>query len=100
MAGEIALTPEDMRNAAIFMRTQLETITGEMRDLKSRVDEVANSTWKGNAKEKYVPMFDETYSNVLQALTESINGLSKGLDATVDAFEQTDDGLAVGYGGG
>ena len=99
MADRIKLSPQEMYAAAKTMRDKRDVITEEMRVLKINVDETMEH-WEGKAKAAYLPLFNETYDNVLNALTESINGLADGLDGAAKAFEDTDDGIAGAYGEG
>jgi WXG100 family type VII secretion target len=90
------MTPQEMYDAAKFMKDRLEAITTEMGSLKTRVDDTA-SRWEGRAKDAFVPVFEDTHKQVLQALTDSINGLATGLDESAKALEQTDEGIANAF---
>jgi WXG100 family type VII secretion target len=94
----IMMTPQEMYDAANFMRARLEAITSEMNDLKNRVDDTM-SRWEGKAKDAYCPMFAQAHTQVQNALTESITGLSQAIDESARAIEETDASIAGAFKG-
>lgn len=46
MAGNIKMTPEELRGGASFLRTTLENLNAQVQALKGKIDEVTGN-WEG-----------------------------------------------------
>lgn len=65
MAGQIAVTPEELRSQATHYTRGADSVDNVLSDLKSTQEQI-RAEWKGNAFEKYDMKFQELSGKVTQ----------------------------------
>lgn len=99
MSESIMITPEELNDAATFLRQRLEAMNQEVSQLKSKIDDVS-SRWKGAAQQSFINQFEnDMYPILRDTLPQVIDGVASELDAAANAFRETDASLASAYKG-
>lgn len=97
MSERIMMTPQELNDAATFLRQRLEAINQEVASLKSRIDDVS-SRWEGSAQQSFINQFEnDMYPILRDTLPQVIEGISDELDAAANAIRQVDLELANAY---
>ena len=97
--AQIRMTPEELRNAANFIREREQAITSEVNSLKSKIDEVT-SNWEGAAQSSFIETFEGNLYPVLRdTVPEVMQGLNAQLNGAADALEQADEQVAQAFRG-
>lgn len=97
--AQIRITPEELRNAAGFLEQRLESINGEVGQLKSKIDEVS-SDWEGASQSSFVETFEnDMYPILRDTLPQVIEGICGQLNGAADAIEQADEEVAKAFKG-
>lgn len=97
--AQIRMTPEELRNAANFIREKEQAITTEVNSLKSKIDEVT-SNWEGAAQSSFIETFEGNLYPVLRdTVPEVMQGLNAQLNGAADALEQADEQVAQAFRG-
>lgn len=95
----IRITPEELRNAATFLGNRLETINGEVTQLKSKIDEIT-AEWEGAAQSSFVDTFETNMYPVLSdTLPQVIEGIMAQLTAAADTLEAADQQISDAFKG-
>ncbi|MGI6216401.1 MAG: WXG100 family type VII secretion target [Coriobacteriales bacterium] len=97
MAGQIRVTPEQMRSRASEYRTEASNVG----DVISRMDTLLNelqAEWEGEASSAYAARFDELRPGFVKA-QDLINEIAQSLDSTAAALEETDANVASAFRG-
>ncbi|UQS84307.1 WXG100 family type VII secretion target [Bombilactobacillus thymidiniphilus] len=90
MAGQIAVTPDELRQQATHYTKGADNVDSTLSDLKNMQEQI-RSEWKGNAFEKYDQKFQELSGKVTefsQLLREIKGQLDKSAQAMQDADNQ------------
>ncbi len=97
--AQIRITPEELRNAAGFLEQRLESINGEVGQLKSKIDEVSGD-WEGAAQSSFIETFEnDMYPILRDTLPQVIEGICGQLTGAADAIEQADAEVAKAFKG-
>lgn len=97
--AQIRITPEELRNAASFLEQRLESINGEVGQLKSKIDEVSGD-WEGAAQSSFIETFEnDMYPILRDTLPQVIEGICSQLNGAADAIEQADEEVAKAFRG-
>ena len=92
MAGQIRITPEQMRQRAGEVRTQGETFQDVINRMQNIIGELLTE-WEGNASRS----FDEQFNRLKPSFNDMrrlIDDMGGQLDATANAVEQLDQDIA------
>ena len=92
MAGQIRLTPEQMRQRAGEVRTQGETFQDVINRMQNIINEL-NTEWEGAASRA----FDEQFTRLKPSFNDMrrlIDDIGSQLDATANSIEQLDNEIA------
>lgn len=92
MAGQIRITPEQMRTRANQYRNEAEVVNGVIRNMDSLLSQLQGE-WEGAASESYAARYTELRKGFVEA-EELINEIAKALDATAKIVEETDTSIA------
>ncbi|MBR3316870.1 MAG: WXG100 family type VII secretion target [Atopobiaceae bacterium] len=94
MAGQIRITPDQMRTRANEYRVEaghVEDVIGKMDRLLTQLQ----SEWEGEASRAYSARFGELRPGFVKA-KELIDEIARALDTTAAALEDTDARIAAG----
>ncbi|BAR04897.1 hypothetical protein A200_00325 [Parascardovia denticolens IPLA 20019] len=92
MAGQIRITPDQMRSRAGEYRNEANKI----QDVISKMDSLLNqlqSEWEGQSAQAYAQKFAELRPGFVKA-EDLTNDIAKSLDATAQSLESTDQNIA------
>ena len=92
MAGQIRLTPDQMRQRSGEVRTQGETFGGVIDRMQGIINEL-RTEWEGQASERFEDQFTRLKPS-FQQMRELIDDIGGQLNATADAVEQLDRDIA------
>ena len=99
MSERIMMTPQELNDAATFLRQRLEAINQEVSQLKSKIDDVS-SRWEGAAQQSFINRFEnDMYPILRDTLPQVIDGVASELDAAANAIRETDASLASAFKG-
>ena len=92
MAGQIRITPDQMRQRAGEVRTQGQNFQEVIDKMQNLINEL-QSEWEGQASTQFAQQFDSLKPsfNDMRQLIDDIGGQ---LDATAGAIEQLDQEIA------
>ena len=96
MAGQIRLTPEQMRQRAGEVRTQGETFQDVVNRMQSIINEL-QSEWEGQASRAFAEQF-ERLKPAFNDMRQLIDDIGTQLNSTADAVEQLDMDIAGKFG--
>ena len=97
--AQIRITPEELRDAASFLRQRLDAINNEVASLHSKIDEVTGN-WEGAAQSSFIDTFEnDMYPILRDTLPQVVEGISGQLDGAADAIEQADEEVAKAFKG-
>ena len=97
MAGQIRITPDQMRSRANEYRVEADNVGNVI----SRMDTLLNalqSEWEGEASAAYKARFNELRPGFVKA-QDLINEIAQSLDATAQTLEETDANIASAFRG-
>jgi WXG100 family type VII secretion target len=97
MAGQIRITPDQMRSRASEYRTEASNVG----DVISKMDTLLNELqeeWEGEASRAYESRFEELRPSFVKA-QDLINEIAQSLDATAQSLEETDQNIASQFRG-
>ena len=99
MAGRIAMTPEELRDAATFLDNSREDINEKINSVESKVNEVADN-WEGAAQSTFIDGFTNDMLPLLKSDFPSIlEGIAAQLRGAADALESADEEIANAFKG-
>lgn len=99
MSERIMMTPQELNDAATFLRQRLEAINQEVFQLKNKIGDVS-SRWEGAAQQSFINQFEnDMYPILRDTLPQVINGVASELDAAANAIRDTDASLASAFKG-
>ena len=97
MAGQIRITPDQMRGRAGEYRNEAE----KLGEIISRMDSLLSSLqgeWEGEASQSYATRYGELKPGFVKA-QELIGEIAASLDATARIVEETDSSIASQFRG-
>lgn len=97
MAGQIRITPDQMRSRANEYRVEADNVGNVI----TRMDSLLNalqSEWEGEASAAYEARFNELRPGFVKA-QDLINEIAQSLDATAQSLEETDANIASAFRG-
>ena len=92
MAGQIRLTPEQMRQRAGEVRNQGETFQDVINRMQNIINEL-QTEWEGQASRAFAEQFDRL-KPAFNDMRRLIDDIGTQLDATSNAVEQLDQEIA------
>lgn len=92
MAGQIRITPEQMRERATQYRTEADTVNGVISKMDSLLGQL-QSEWEGASSESYAARYQELKPGFVKA-EELIREIAAALDSTARIIEETDQDIA------
>jgi len=96
MAGQIRMTPEQMRTRAGNFRTEGNNVDQTIGKMQSLIGEL-NTEWEGQAAQKFSEQFDQLKPSFVK-MKDLINDIAQQLDQTANAVEQMDRDIASKFG--
>ncbi|MCT6851118.1 MAG: WXG100 family type VII secretion target [Staphylococcus epidermidis] len=95
MAGQIAVTPEELRSQATHYTRGADSVDNVLSDLKSTQEQI-RAEWKGNAFEKYDMKFQELSGKVTQ-FSQLLREIKSQLDKSAQAMEDADNQIGQSW---
>jgi WXG100 family type VII secretion target len=92
MAGQIRMTPDQMRVRAGEYRTQASNVEQVIQKMDTLLTNL-QAEWEGNASEAYATKFGQLRPSFVEA-KNLIDDIAKALDQTANAVESTDNEIA------
>jgi WXG100 family type VII secretion target len=96
MAGQIRLTPGEMRGRANEVREEGNKFQGVI-DQMTRIINVLQTEWEGAAARSFAEQF-ESLKPSFNSMKELLEDISTQLNQTADAVEQMDQEIASKFG--
>lgn len=97
MAGQIRITPEQMRSRAGEYRNEAATVSQVISKMDSLLAAL-QSEWEGAASESYAQRYAELKPG-FQKAQQLIEEIAAALDKTAAQVEETDNAIAQGFRG-
>lgn len=97
MAGQIRITPDQMRERANQYRNEAETVNGVIGKMDSLL-QALQGEWEGSASESYAARYQELKPGFMKA-EELIREIAAALDSTARIVEETDTSIASQFRG-
>ena len=97
MAGQIRITPDQMRERANQYRNEAETVNGVIGKMDSLL-QALQGEWEGSASESYAARYQELKPGFMKA-EELIREIAAALDSTARIVEETDTSIANQFRG-
>lgn len=92
MAGQIRITPDQMRERANQYRAEADTVNGVISTMDNLLGQL-QSEWEGSASESYAARYQELKPGFMKA-EELIREIATALDSTAKIVEETDASIA------
>ena len=92
MAGQIRLTPEQMRQRAGEVRTQGQTFQDVINRMQNIINEL-QTEWEGQASRSFYDQFNRL-KPAFNDMRQLIDDIGSQLDATANAVENLDQEIA------
>jgi len=92
MAGQIRMTPDQMRQRAGEVRNQGETFQDVINRMQGIINEL-QTEWEGQASRAFAEQFDRLKPS-FNEMRRLIDDIGTQLDATANAVEQLDQEIA------
>lgn len=97
MAGQIRITPDQMRERAKQYRVEADTVNGVINKMDSLLQQLQDE-WEGASSESYAVRYQELKPGFMKA-EELIREIAAALDATAKIVEETDIEIANQFKG-
>ena len=97
MAGQIRITPDQMRDRANQYRNEADTVNGVIGQMDSLLSALQGE-WEGAASESYAARYQELKPSFMKA-ENLIREIAAALDSTARIVEETDSNIASQFGG-
>lgn len=97
MAGQIRITPDQMRSRAGEYRVEADNVGSVISRMDSLLSAL-QSEWEGEASNAYASRFQELRPGFVRA-QELITEIAQSLDSTAQALEETDANIASAFRG-
>lgn len=92
MAGQIRITPDQMRERASQYRAEADTVNGVISKMDSLLEQL-RSEWEGASSESYAARYEELKPGFMKA-EQLIREIASALDSTAKIVEETDTEIA------
>ena len=96
MAGQIRMTPDQMRQRANEFRTEGDNTEQVISKMQSLINNLMQE-WEGQASMKFNDQFEQLKPS-FQKMRELISDIGSQLDQTAQAVEQMDQDIASKFG--
>lgn len=97
MAGQIRITPDQMREKANRYRSEAEAVNAVIGNMDTLLEQL-QSEWEGAASESYAVRYSELKPG-FQKAEALIREIAKALDDTAKIVEETDASIANQFRG-
>lgn len=97
MAGQIKMTPEEVRESAKQYRQQAEVVDGVISKMDTLLAQL-QSQWEGSGSQSYAARYADLKPSFTRAV-ELINEVATALDGAANAIERGDMEAARQFGG-
>ena len=97
MAGQIKMTPEEVRESAKQYRQQAEVVDGVITKMETLLAQL-QSQWEGSGSQSYAARYADLKPSFTRAV-ELINEVATALDGAANAIERGDMEAARQFGG-
>lgn len=97
MAGQIRITPDQMRSRAGQYRNEASNVGNVISSMDSLLNAL-RSEWEGAASDSYANRFAELRPGFVKA-QDLINEIAQALDSTAQTLEETDSSIASSFRG-
>ncbi|MBE5969313.1 MAG: WXG100 family type VII secretion target [Lachnospiraceae bacterium] len=97
MAGQIRITPDQMRDRANQYRVEADNVNAVIAKMDSLLEQL-QSEWEGSASESYAVRYGELKPGFMKA-EELIREIAAALDSTAQIVEETDASIAGQFRG-
>ncbi|MFH8472430.1 WXG100 family type VII secretion target [Streptomyces sp. NPDC018000] len=89
--GNINISPEEMREASIWLQHQKELMQQSLHEANTKMDEMVEAAYSTPGSETKFRPFWEEYKNGTDKAIEGLQGVSEFIKQVADAFVDTDD---------
>ena len=93
MAGQIRITPDQMRDRATQYRTEASNVGDVIQHMDSLL-QALQEEWEGSAAQAYSSRFQELRPGFVKA-QDLITEIAQSLDATAQSLEDTESNIAA-----
>lgn len=97
MAGQIRITPDQMRSRANEYRVEADNVGSVISKMDSLLNAL-QSEWEGESSRAYASRFAELRPSFVKA-QDLINEIAQSLDTTAQTLEETDSNIASAFRG-
>lgn len=97
MAGQIRISPDQMRSRASQYRNEADNVGNVISQMDSLLNAL-RSEWEGAASDSYSERFAELRPGFVKA-QDLINEIAQSLDSTAQSLEETDSNIASSFRG-
>lgn len=94
MAGQIRITPAELRDGANTLGQQLSEAMGVLGNMKATVDGVC-ANWEGAAQNSFVETFEQLYKQISEALPSTVEGIQSMMNGAADGLEEADSQISA-----
>jgi WXG100 family type VII secretion target len=98
MGQSIQVTTEDVRALSDNCIQTGGNVASELNGLLGRVNAVVSGSWVSSASGAFDGYFKEFHTGWMK-VQDALQGISQQLRGAADAYEQTEQGIAGGFGG-
>ena len=93
MATTIQMTPQELRDAASTLDSQLSDLLDTFGQMNSTIETTCGN-WQGDAMTAFKDTFDEIYSELTKSVPETVEGIEQLLNGAADSLETADADIA------
>lgn len=97
MAGQILVSPEELRSHSSAVGTRAQQAESDFQSMKARLSELS-SAFQGQAAESFNARFEEWHSSAT-GLIQALQALGQFLNQAAETVESVDAQLAQGLNG-
>ncbi len=98
MAGQIRMTPEELRGAASTLKDKRELILEAVGVIESTVNSTT-ANWEGAAQSQFVQNFEEMLPMLKESFPQIIEGIESMMTGAADTIERADEEIAKAFAG-
>lgn len=98
MAGQIRMTPQELRDAAGTLKDKREIILEAVGVIESTVNSTT-ANWEGAAQSQFVQNFEEMLPMLKESFPDIIEGIESMMTGAADTIEQADEEIAKAFAG-
>lgn len=94
--ASIRMTPQELRDSAVFLGGKRDEIVQAVDAIKQRVD-ATTAEWEGSAQSSFIITFEEMLPMLTKDFPQVIQGIESMLNGAADALEAADTEIANAF---